>query len=124
MSTRVEANEYLPPSYRYISITVLTVSNVGYFHHGFSQETCSRYYMVAPVFKGELFSVLHVGCLLTPFKVIQMMISQIIIGYRTWTIARRSADMGIFLLCFGFMITLLQWYSNLAFRVPVQKDGK
>lgn len=80
--------------------------------------------MVAPVFKGELFSVLHVGCLLTPFKVIQMMISQIIIGYRTWTIARRSADMGIFLLCFGFMITLLQWYSNLAFRVPVQKDGK
>lgn len=38
---------------RYISIATLVVSNVGYFHD-FSSAVCSRYYIVAPIFKGEV----------------------------------------------------------------------
>jgi hypothetical protein len=51
------------------------------------------------------------------------MISQVIIGYRTWNIARRSKEMGIFLLAFGFIVTALEWYSNVDARVPVQDKG-
>ncbi len=31
---------------------VLVVSNVGFFHHGFTPNTCDHYYLVTPVFKG------------------------------------------------------------------------
>lgn len=37
---------------RYISIATLTVSNVGYFGT-FSSTECGRYYIVAPVLKGQ-----------------------------------------------------------------------
>jgi len=52
------------------------------------------------------------------------MLSQIIVGYRTWNIAQRSRDVGMFLLGFGFMITALEWYSNFDARKPVQSGGK
>ncbi|KAF9642746.1 hypothetical protein BDM02DRAFT_3192741 [Thelephora ganbajun] len=91
---------------RYTSITLLAVSNVGYFHHGFSAKACSRYYLVAPA-----------------FKVLQIMISQVIIGYRTWNIFQRSRYMGMFLLAFGLVITALEWYANFDSRTPTQKGG-
>jgi len=52
------------------------------------------------------------------------MISQTIVGYRTWNIAQRSRDIGIFLLGFGFMITTLEWYADFGSRIPLQKGGK
>jgi hypothetical protein len=52
------------------------------------------------------------------------MISQAIVGYRTWNITQRSTDMGIFLLVFGTVVTGFEWYANLDSRIPVQKDGK
>lgn len=91
---------------RYISILLLTISDLGYFYHGFSRATCSTYYMAAPV-----------------LKVIQIMISQVIIGYRTWAITRRSKELGLFLLGFGFVVTTLEWYSNVDGRIPVQENG-
>ena len=54
--------------------------------------------------------------------VIQIMISQVIIGYRTWNITRRSREMGVFLLVFGFTVTALEWYSNVDARIPVQDE--
>lgn len=91
---------------RYVSIILLTISDLGYFYHKFSAATCSRYYMAAPV-----------------LKVVQIMISQLIIGYRTWAITRRSRNIGIFLLGFGFITTVLEWYSNVDGRIPVQQEG-
>ena len=121
---RVKASECLPSSYRYVSIILLTVSNVGYFYHGFSPKACSRYYLAAPILKGKLFGIFHVRCVLTPSAVIQIMISQVIVGYRAWIIAKRSRDTGIFLLVFGFIVTGLEWYANLDSRTPLQVKGK
>lgn len=45
----------LTDAYRYVSIILLAISNIGWFYHGFSPEGCSKYYLVAPVFKGEAF---------------------------------------------------------------------
>jgi hypothetical protein len=50
------------------------------------------------------------------------MISQVIIGYRTWAITRRSRELGIFLIGFGFIVTALEWYSNVDGRIPVQEE--
>jgi len=91
---------------RYVSILLLTVSDLGYFYHGFSAATCSSYYMAAPV-----------------LKVIQIMISQVIIGYRTWAITRRSRALGLFLLGLGSIVTALEWYANVDGRTPVQEEG-
>jgi hypothetical protein len=102
---------------------LLTVSDLGYFYHGFSAATCSRYYLAAPVLKGEYLSsseqlmFTHI-----PRSVIQIMISQVIVGYRTWAITRRSKELGIFLLGLGFIVTVFEWYSNVDGRIPVQ-DG-
>lgn len=91
---------------RYVSIILLIVSDFGYFYHGFSAAACSTYFMAAPV-----------------LKVIQIMISQVIIGYRTWAITRRSKPLGIFLLTLGLIVTALEWYANVDGRIPVQEQG-
>jgi len=51
------------------------------------------------------------------------MVSQAIIGYRTWNITRRSNKMGASLLTFGVIITVFEWYSNVDARIPVQSEG-
>ncbi|KAI0777237.1 hypothetical protein BD413DRAFT_609635 [Trametes elegans] len=88
---------------RYSSIAVLTLSNVGYFGNFFTPAACSRYFIAAPI-----------------FKVLQAMISQLILGIRTINISRRSRSVTwiittVFLLC-----TTAQWILNLWNRVPVQ----
>jgi len=115
---------YLLTSHRYISVILLVVSNVGYFYHGFSEEFCSKYYLVAPALKGELFGVHCASCILTPCAATQIMVSQAIVGYRTWNISQRSRGMGIFILAFGFATSTLEWYASFDSRTPVQKDGK
>lgn len=54
--------------------------------------------------------------------VIQIMISQVIIGYRTWAITRRSKNFGVLLLGFGIIVTVLEWYANVDGRIPVQEE--
>ena len=108
--------------HRYVSIVLLTVSNTGYFHHGFSFATCSRYYMIAPVLKGKLLLGFKQRVLMHRAPVVQIMISQAIIAYRTWNITRRSKEMGLFLVVFGSIVTVLEWYSNVDARIPVQSE--
>ncbi|KAG2046837.1 hypothetical protein BDR06DRAFT_1014387 [Suillus hirtellus] len=85
-----------------IRITVMTISNYGVFSTGFTQETCKNYYMIAPC-----------------FKVIQTMISQVILGVRTFNIARRDRQIGIALVVLYFISIALEWFTNMFNRTPV-----
>jgi hypothetical protein len=38
--------------YSYVSIIAIVVSNYGYFSTAYTLQTCQRYYLVAPAFKG------------------------------------------------------------------------
>jgi hypothetical protein len=58
---------------RYTSIIVLVVSNVGFFYHGFTPKSCEHYHLAAPA-----------------LKVVQMMVSQAILGVRTYGIAQSN----------------------------------
>jgi len=57
------------------------------------------------------------------FKVIQIMVSQAILGIRTYNIAMRKVWIGKFLLSMYIIAVTFQWYSNLAHRIPVMTDG-
>ncbi|KAG1759167.1 hypothetical protein EDD22DRAFT_995702 [Suillus occidentalis] len=85
---------------RYDSIIVMILSNYGVFSTGFTQESCKHYYMVAPV-----------------FKVIQTMISQVILGVRTFNIARRDRRIGIALVVLYFLSVSLEWFTNMFDRI-------
>lgn len=91
---------------RYGSIMVMILSNYGVFSTSFTQETCKHYYMVAPV-----------------FKVIQTMISQVILGVRTFNIARRDRRIGITLVVLYFVSVSLEWFTNMFDRIPVVVSG-
>jgi hypothetical protein len=91
---------------RYVSIIVMLVSNYGNFATNFTQETCQHYYMMAPI-----------------FKVIQTMVSQVILGVRTWNIARRNRRIGMVLVSLFFTSITLDWFTNMFARIPVVVDG-
>ncbi|EPQ53637.1 hypothetical protein GLOTRDRAFT_100675, partial [Gloeophyllum trabeum ATCC 11539] len=91
-------------SIRYVSAVVMVASNVGFFSHAFSEEVCARYYIVAPV-----------------FKVLQNMISQLILGFRTYNISRRSRTTGCILLVLFFIVTTLEWFTNMYERMPISR---
>jgi hypothetical protein len=79
--------------------------------------------MAAPVLKGGRARLSFGRRVLTgPLAVVQIMISQVIIGYRAWAITRRSKELGIFLLSLGAIVTGLEWYSNVDGRIPVQDE--
>ncbi|KAF9219601.1 hypothetical protein BS17DRAFT_789051 [Gyrodon lividus] len=86
---------------RFTSIALLIISNIGFFDTHFSFETCSRFYLIAPI-----------------FKAFQIMISQCIMGVRTYNLSGRSKGIGYFLLVFYLIACGLQWYSNLYNRRP------
>jgi len=88
---------------RYTSIVIITLSNIGFFYYGFSPTACHRYYLISPA-----------------WKVIQTMVSQVILGSRTYNISRRSRGIGCFLIVFGIIISGLQWYVNIYGRVSIQ----
>ncbi|KAI0336754.1 hypothetical protein GY45DRAFT_1377252 [Cubamyces sp. BRFM 1775] len=88
---------------RYSSIAVLVLSNVGYFGNFFTPSSCARYYIAPPI-----------------FKVIQTMVSQLILGIRTINISRRSNIVTWIIACAFFSFTTAQWFLNLWNRVPIQ----
>ncbi|KAF9647351.1 hypothetical protein BDM02DRAFT_2712887 [Thelephora ganbajun] len=88
---------------RYVTIMAITFNNVGYFVEGFSVEQCEQYHIVSPV-----------------LKVIQVMISQSILGLRTYAIAGRNKRLGIFLLIFWIVCTTGGWFTGLYGRKFVQ----
>lgn len=91
---------------RYGSIIVMILSNYGVFSTSFTHETCKHYYMISPV-----------------FKVIQTMISQVILGVRTFNIARRDRRIGITLVVLYFISVSLEWFTNMFNRIPVVVSG-
>lgn len=91
---------------RYLSVLTIVISNVGYFGT-FSSGECQRYYIAAPV-----------------FKVLQTMVSQIILGVRAYNISRRTRWVMWLLLILYFLVSPMEFFTNLWERVPVQNDEK
>ncbi|KAG2151250.1 uncharacterized protein EDB93DRAFT_308172 [Suillus bovinus] len=91
---------------RYVSIVVMLFSNYGDFATTFTQETCQDYYILAPI-----------------FKILQTMVSQVILGFRTWNIARRNMRVGITLALLFLTAITLEWFTNMFDRIPVVVDG-
>ncbi|KAG2122475.1 hypothetical protein DEU56DRAFT_73583 [Suillus clintonianus] len=91
---------------RYVSIVAIAVSNYGYFSTGFTQETCQKYYFMTPIFKAA-----------------QTMISQVILGVRTYNIARRDRRIGIALLILYIFLVSVEWFTDIFDRTPVVING-
>ncbi|KAG1886496.1 hypothetical protein F4604DRAFT_1274306 [Suillus subluteus] len=91
---------------RYVSIMAIVISNYGFFSTAYTLPTCQNYYLVAPA-----------------FKAIQTMISQAILGIRTFNIARRDRRIGITLLLLYLFSISAEWFSDLFHRTPVVVDG-
>lgn len=91
---------------RYISALVMILSNYGYFATSFTQQTCQYYYLVTPA-----------------FKVMQSMTSQVILGVRTFNIARRDRKIGFALLLLYLICISSEWFTDLYHRIPVVVNG-
>ncbi|KAG2747305.1 hypothetical protein P692DRAFT_20737791 [Suillus brevipes Sb2] len=87
---------------RYVSIVTIVVSNYGYFSTDFTQQACQQYYLAAPI-----------------FKAVQTMISQAILGVRTFNIARRDRRIGIALLLIYFFLVSVEWFTDISQRALV-----
>ncbi|RPD78886.1 hypothetical protein L226DRAFT_455473 [Lentinus tigrinus ALCF2SS1-7] len=85
---------------RYTSIAVMITSNVGYFGKFFTPESCQRYYIAPPV-----------------LKVLQVMVSQLILGIRTINISRRSTWVTWTIVLSFLSISAAEWFLNLWNRV-------
>jgi hypothetical protein len=91
---------------RYTSIIVLVVSNVGFFYHGFTPKSCGHYH----------FAILAL-------KVVQIMVTQAILGIRTYGISLRNPWIGRILLSTYILGAALQWFFSFFGRIPVMTDG-
>ncbi|KAG0699968.1 hypothetical protein DFH29DRAFT_654488 [Suillus ampliporus] len=87
---------------RYVSIMVMALSNYGYFSTAFTQQACQHYYLMAPI-----------------FKALQIMISQVILGIRTFNIARRDRQIGIALSLLYLFSISVEWFTDMVHRTPV-----
>jgi len=90
---------------RYVSIVTIVVSNYGFFSTTFTRQTCQKYYLLAPI-----------------FKAIQTMISQVILGVRTFNIARRDRRIGIALLLLYLFSISAEWFVDLFHGTPAVLD--
>ncbi|KIK90507.1 hypothetical protein PAXRUDRAFT_98128, partial [Paxillus rubicundulus Ve08.2h10] len=85
---------------RVTSIALIAISNVGFFYTHFTSESCSKFYLIAPM-----------------FKALQIMVAQCIMGVRTYNLSGRSRGVGFFILLFYLIACGLQWYSNIYGRL-------
>ncbi|KLO18965.1 hypothetical protein SCHPADRAFT_96723 [Schizopora paradoxa] len=92
---------------RYTSVAALVTSNVGFFGSGFSLNACRHFYLVAPV-----------------LKLIAVLISQVIIGVRTYAISRKSRWV-FWALVAAFVLALApEILGNVVRRVVAQTPEK
>lgn len=77
---------------RYSSVLVIVVGSMGFFYHGFTESSCHKFFLLAPIFKGPYLSSQKKGLLfiLHMTSVIQTMISQLIVALRTIAVARQG----------------------------------
>ncbi|ESK91008.1 hypothetical protein Moror_16313 [Moniliophthora roreri MCA 2997] len=86
---------------QFTSILVLTVSNFGFFYSHFTEESCRQFHLLPP-----------------SFKVLQAMISQMILGIRAWNLSTRSRRIGWILLVAYVATSAVQWITTLQNRTP------
>ncbi|KAH9948890.1 hypothetical protein B0H21DRAFT_207050 [Amylocystis lapponica] len=91
---------------RYTSMITLIAGNIGYFKDDFTLAQCERYLYLTPV-----------------LKCIQMAIAHIILFVRTWAISRRSTPIFWTLACLFVVCIVLEFWSSVVNRVPVENDG-
>jgi hypothetical protein len=94
--------------YRLTSALVIFFSNYGFFG-SFTEATCRRYYIMSPL-----------------FKVLQMAVSQAILGVRAWNLSRRHKGMAIalgalYLLCIT-LEALMTFVGRVPYRDPQQQN--
>ncbi|KAH9067747.1 hypothetical protein EDB87DRAFT_29492 [Lactarius vividus] len=98
---RLSTNLVLFVLIRYVSILVLVLGAIGYWST-FSPDSCRRFYLL-PV----------------AARVIQSMVSQAILGLRTYCIARKNSTVGIVLLSGYIIAAVFQWVASIYHRVDV-----
>ncbi|KAI9450378.1 hypothetical protein F5148DRAFT_597707 [Russula earlei] len=81
---------------RYTSMITMIASNVGFFDHHFSPQVCGRYSNVAPV-----------------FKVLQVMVSQAILGVRAYNISLRNVWVRRIIVPVYVVVVGIQWFAAL-----------
>ncbi|KAG1732840.1 hypothetical protein EDD22DRAFT_1053888, partial [Suillus occidentalis] len=86
-------------SIRYVSIIAIIVSNYGYFSTAYTLQNVS--------------TLLSCGACL---QAIQTMISQAILGVRTFNIARRNMRIGVALLLLYLFSISAEWFSDIFHR--------
>lgn len=84
---------------RATSIAVLVLSSYGFFYSRFDTSSCQKFYLLPPA-----------------FKVLQGMVSQVILGMRAWNLSRRSTTISYLLVALYLATTVLQWVSTLSGR--------
>ncbi|KAF5351908.1 hypothetical protein D9756_007473 [Leucocoprinus leucothites] len=101
-SRRLTASCVLFMLLRLFSIIALTLSSVGFFYGGFNPKSCERFFLLPPI-----------------FKVLQIMVSQAILGFRVYNLAQRSEKV-LYVGLFVYITTCsLQWVSTLVERDAV-----
>ncbi|TBU61098.1 hypothetical protein BD310DRAFT_813760 [Dichomitus squalens] len=87
---------------RYTSVAVLVTSNVGFFSESFTPQGCKKYYIIPPV-----------------LKVVQIMISQLILGIRTINISRRAPRVFWTVVVAFISVSIAEAFLNLSNRVQL-----
>ncbi|KAJ7311774.1 hypothetical protein DFH08DRAFT_897594 [Mycena albidolilacea] len=90
---------------RYTSILALFFGSFGFFYLNFDQEGCRRFYMIPAL-----------------FKVVQLMVSQAILGLRAYNLSRKSGKIGYSLLLFYFVASGLEWLTTVRNRTMMFTD--
>ncbi|KAJ8589750.1 hypothetical protein M405DRAFT_196529 [Rhizopogon salebrosus TDB-379] len=91
---------------RYVSILLMVISNYGELSHSFTEETCHHYYRLASI-----------------LKVVQTMISQVILAVRTFNITLNHRRVGITLVVLYLVSISGEWFINMFHRTPVSVHG-
>ncbi|KAJ7466203.1 hypothetical protein B0H11DRAFT_59890 [Mycena galericulata] len=89
---------------RYLGLISIIVANMGFFYHGFSKEACDRYFWLTPV-----------------LKLILYMVSQAILGMRTYAVRKSSLVLRILVALF-ILAAVPEFISTFWKRVPFQND--
>lgn len=86
---------------QFSSIMVLVISNFGFFYSHFTIESCRHYYLLPSV-----------------FKVLQAMVSQMILGIRAFNLSTRSRRIGMILIFLYVSTCTMEWLPTLYRRIP------
>ncbi|KAG7090943.1 hypothetical protein E1B28_010015 [Marasmius oreades] len=78
------------------SIAALCISNFGFFYSHFTDASCKRYYLLPSI-----------------FKILQAMVSQLILGLRAFNLSTRSRAVGLVLIILYVAACSVEWTTTL-----------